>query len=143
MVDIDTVRVRLGALNEYIAQLEAKRGLSLEQMLADLDQYQVVLHRLQMACQVSIDLASHILASDFSQRVDRYRDVILALGSEGVLPQEVAQRFAGVAGFLNIVIHEYLVVDPAKVYQLLVAGPDDFRVFAGYITKYLQRTGVI
>ena len=68
-------------------------------------------------------------------------DVILALGTEGVMPLEFAQRFAGIAGFRNIVIHEYLVVDPIKVYELLQTGPDDFRAFARYVVDYLRQSG--
>ncbi|HJW83531.1 MAG TPA: DUF86 domain-containing protein, partial [Anaerolineae bacterium] len=134
---------RLQALNEYVTELDAKRSLPLKQILANKDAYYATLHLLQLASQAAIDIASHILASDFFRRADRYRDVILALGSEGVLPAEFAERFAPIAGFRNIIIHEYLTVDPEKVYNVLQAGLDDFRAFAKYVTGYLEKSGTL
>jgi uncharacterized protein YutE (UPF0331/DUF86 family) len=119
MVKVEVIEMRLRALREYLTYLEEKRSLSQGELLANVDAYYAVLHMLQLACQVSVDVASHILAADFSRRADKYKDVILALGAEGVVPQEFAQRFAGIAGFRSIVIHEYLAVDPVKVYELL------------------------
>jgi len=39
--------------------------------------------------------------------------------------------------------HMFQVVDPAKVYQFLQTGLDDFRVYIGYITEYLEKTGAL
>ncbi|HEY4688838.1 MAG TPA: DUF86 domain-containing protein [Anaerolineae bacterium] len=138
MVDIEVVRNRLSALNEYVARLDAKRSWSLSQMLADEDAYYAIQHLLQLASQAAIDIATHILAADFSTHADNYRDVILALGSEGVLPLVFAQRFAAIAGFRNILIHAYLAVDPQKVHLFLQTGLEDFRSFARHIAKYLK-----
>lgn len=143
MVKIEILHARLAALREYCEQLDVKRGLSLAALTSDLDAYHATLHRLQLACQAALDIASHILAADFPRRVDQYRDLILALGSEGVLPADFARRFAGIAGFRNIVIHEYLTVDPARVYELLHSGLDDFRAFARYVLEYLEQTGAL
>lgn len=138
MVDAEVVQNRLAALNEYVARLGAKQHLTLAEMIADQDVYFAIQHLLQLASQAAIDIAVHILASDFSLRADNYRDVILSLGSEGVFPLEFAQRFAGIAGFRNILIHEYLAVDPARVHHLLQVGLDDFRTFARHVTEYLK-----
>ena len=143
MVSIEIVLARLQALNEYVTELDVKRSLPLKQILADKDAYYSTLHRLQLASQAAIDIASHILAADFSRRAEQYREVILALGSERVLPPEFAERFAPITGFRNIIIHEYLTVDPAKVYNVLQAGLDDFRAFAQYITEYLEKSGAL
>lgn len=138
MVNAEVVHARLRALKEYVEKLEANRELSVEQLLAEPIVYYGVQHLLQLASQAAIDIASHVLASDFSRRADQYRDVILALGSEGVLPTEFAHRFAAVAGFRNILIHEYLAVDPEKVRLFLQKELDDFKEFAGYVANYLR-----
>ena len=140
MVDVDAVRSRLKALDEYITRLESQRHLSFEQMLADWVAYYAIQRLFQMASQAAIDLASHILSADFSKRVDDYYGVIMALGREGVLPLEFARRFSDIAKFRNVLVHEYLVVDPEKVYQFLQVGLDDFRAFMGYIMEYLDKT---
>ncbi|MCL4515103.1 MAG: DUF86 domain-containing protein [Firmicutes bacterium] len=47
------------------------------------------------------------------------------------------QKVAGMAGFRNVLVHQYLQVDLKEVYQILQSGLDDFRSFAGYITDFL------
>ncbi len=52
-----------------------------------------------------------------------YYESILRLGELDVLPADFAKRLAPLAGFRNILVHEYLVVDWDKVYRnLLRAG---------------------
>jgi uncharacterized protein YutE (UPF0331/DUF86 family) len=139
MVDAEIVQSRLAAMNEYVARLDAKRHLSLPEMLSDQDAYYAIQHLLQLASQAAIDIAAHMLAADFSKRADNYHDVILALGSERVLPPDFARRFAAIAGFRNILIHEYLAVDPEKIHRFLSDGLDDFRAFARHVAVYLGR----
>ena len=43
------------------------------------------------------------------------------------------------AGFRNILVHDYLVVDPTKVYDALVHGRADLREFGYHIAEYLRR----
>ena len=143
MVDVAAVRNRLNALEEYVARLESKRQLSYEQMLTDWVTYYAIQRMFQMASQAAIDIAGHILSADFTRRVDDYHAAILALGSEGVLPDEFAHRFADVARFRNVLVHEYLVVDPAKVYQFLQTGLDDFRMYIEFVSEYLKKTGAL
>jgi len=143
MVDVAAVRNRLNALEEYVARLESKRQLSYEQMLTDWVTYYAIQRMFQMASQAAIDLAGHILSADYTRRVDDYHAAILALGGEGVLPKEFAQRFADLARFRNVLVHEYLVVDPAKVYQFLQTGLDDFRMYIEFVSEYLKKTGAL
>jgi uncharacterized protein YutE (UPF0331/DUF86 family) len=111
-------------------------------MLTDWVAYAAIQRMFHLASQAAIDVASHILSADFARRADDYHGVILALGSEGVLPMEFAQRFADIARFRNVLVHEYMVVDPAKVYQFLQTGLDDFRAYIGYVAEYLDETEV-
>jgi uncharacterized protein YutE (UPF0331/DUF86 family) len=140
MVRSDIIQARLATLAEYLDLLRVRRVRSMADLLADIREYHATLYELQMACQIVLDISSHILAADFSRRADRYRDVILGLGSEGVLPGDFAQRISGVAGFRNILIHEYLTVDPQRVYQMLQTGLDDLSRFGEYVSVYLLQT---
>ena len=141
MVKSDVIHARLAALEEYLDLLRSRHAMPLADLLADVREYHATLYELQMACQIVIDVSSHILLADFARQVDHYRDVILGLGSEGVLPAEFAQRLSGVAGFRNILIHEYLTVDPQRVYEMLHTGLDDLSQFSEYITAYLREIG--
>lgn len=139
MVQSEVIQSRLAALEEYLDLLRARRVMPLVALLADISEYHATLYELQMACQIVIDISSHILAADFARRADRYRDVILGLGTEGVLPVDFARRISGIAGFRNVLIHEYLTVDPQRVYTMLQSGLDDLVKFSAYVATYLRQ----
>jgi uncharacterized protein YutE (UPF0331/DUF86 family) len=143
MVDAASVRTRLNAIEEYIGRLETKRHLTLEQMAGDWVTFSAIQHLFQMASQAVIDIASHILAADFIRRVDDYYAAVLALGEEGVLPRDFAQRFADIARFRNVLVHQYMVIDPDRVYGFLQTGLDDFRAYIGYVSVYLDKAGAL
>ncbi|MDD5434603.1 MAG: DUF86 domain-containing protein [Nitrospira sp.] len=43
------------------------------------------------------------------------------------------------AGFRNILIHEYASVDISKVYDVLQNRLNDFKKYAGFIDNYLSK----
>ncbi len=55
----------------------------------------------------------------------------------GVLPSEFARKLAPIAGFRNILVHEYLGIDRNEVYSNLKKTSDLVK-FAEYIRKWLQ-----
>ncbi len=143
MVKVDTVLARLEALNQYVGELEQFRSMTRAEFLGDLRNYRTVECDFQLAAQAAIDIASHILAADFPHRPKGYRDVIELLGEVGVLPSDLAARFAEMAGFRNILIHESLAVDRDIVYDHLQDELDDFRLFGRYVAEYLARSGAL
>jgi len=55
----------------------------------------------------------------------------------GVLDSEFARRFAPVAGFRNILVHEYLGLNWDHVYENL-KGLDDFLDFAEAVRQWMR-----
>lgn len=94
-------------------------------------------HGLQIAVQTLIDTGNHILAALGEQEIEDYVDVIDKLGERRIIPTTFSQSIRGMAGFRNILIHEYAAVDLKKVYHVLQNQLDDFREFAKHIDAYL------
>jgi len=139
MVDVQIVMERLEALKGYIAELDHYAQYSLSELTSDFVRYRASQHSLQLASQAVVDIATHIITADFASRVQDYRRAITQLGKEGVLPAAFSERLAPLAGFRNILVHEYLVVDPAKLYDVLIRGRGDIREFCERISEYLER----
>ena len=55
---------------------------------------------------------------------------------EGILPPTLAETMKLIAGFRNILVHDYLTIDDQIVYASLL-NLDDFVEFAGIIIKQL------
>lgn len=136
-VDAAVVRRHLLALDAAIQQLRRHTGRPLSAFLANPDEQWTVERGRQLCAQSVLDIASHIVAGTGRDAPD-YAAAIDTLGELGVLPREFAKRVRGVAGFRNVLVHGYLVADPARVHGLLNAGLDDFVEFARYVEVYLE-----
>ena len=142
MVDTQTVVERLEALKTYLAEMNHYAEYSLNELSSDFVKYRAAQHSLQLAAQAVVDIAVHIITADYNCRVQDYRQAIQALGKEGVLPPAFAERLAPVAGFRNILVHEYLAVDPAKLYDVLIHGRADLLEFGQRIGEYLAQASI-
>ncbi len=140
MVDLQTVVARLEALDTYIAELDHYTQYPLSELTSDFVKCRAAQHSLLLAVQAVVDIAVHIITADYSVRVQDYRQAIESLGKVGVLPLQFAERLAPLASFRNVLAHDYLVVDPAKVYGTLTQGRADLREFGRRIAAYLQDT---
>jgi uncharacterized protein YutE (UPF0331/DUF86 family) len=60
-----------------------------------------------------------------------------------VLPSEFSKRIAALSGFRNVLVHEYLTVDPVRVQDALQEGLDDLKAFSVYITEFLEEEGYL
>lgn len=87
----------------------------------------IVERNLQVAAQCCIDICHRIIALEGAPKPRDYYEAIVRMGELGVLPPEFARRFAAIAGFRNILFHEYLAVDWDEVYENLAKLDDLFR----------------
>ncbi len=143
MIKIDLVLESLNSLTAHVAKLEQIRPVSLETWKTDIENYWAVLHGLQIAIQHVIDIGNHILAGQNLAAPADYKDALLELGRNRVIPTEFAEKISGMAGMRNIIAHRYLGVDPQKVFSAIHDDLDDFKVFVDHIYDYLNREGFL
>lgn len=137
MIDTKLIRKKLGELENYILTLESVRRYSLKELRENREKVWSIEHGLQLAVQIVVDIGNHILAALGEQEIEDYVDVIDRLGERDIIPAKFAQNIRGMAGFRNILVHEYAAVDLKKVYHILQNRLGDFREFARYIDAYI------
>lgn len=130
---------RLKHLLESVDVLKEYQGLSLEELAESPKVYWAVQHGLQLCVQAIVDIAAHLVAALGSPLPDDYRGYIVALGKLGALSRQFADRIAALAGFRNILVHEYLDVDLAEVRRVLNQNLGDFEEFAAHVYAYLTQ----
>jgi len=135
-VEFAGIERRLDELNERLARLEPLR----DRPKADFDSEpylrDIVERNLEVAAQCCIDICHRIIVLEGAQKPRDYREAILRMGELGVLPVDFAQRLAPIAGFRNVLVHEYLAVDWDEVYSNLTNLEDLLR-FAALVRKWL------
>jgi len=95
---------------------------------------------LEVAAQCVLDISHRIISLSAAPKPRDYYEAILRLGELGVLPLEFAEKLAPLAGFRNILVHEYLQVDWREVYKNLQQS-NDLVNFAGLIRQWLKKGG--
>ena len=77
------------------------------------------------------------MASNGFEYPDSNRQVFEILVSEGVVPSALLPALQKMAGFRNIVVHEYVRIDDSQVYGMLRSNLGDFEAFAAGIVDFL------
>ena len=126
----------LDELSERLARLVPLRDrprtdFSSEPYLRD-----IVERNLEVAAQCCIDICHRIIVIEGAQKPRDYREAILRMGELGVLPPDFANQLAPIAGFRNILVHQYLAVDWDEVYANL-RKLDDLSRFAALVRAWL------
>ncbi len=92
---------------------------------------------LEVAAQWCIDISNRIISIEQAERPRDYYEALVRIGEIGVLPMDFAQRFAHIAGFRNILVHDYLEIEWGEVYNNL-QRISDFYEFMGYVKRWLR-----
>jgi uncharacterized protein YutE (UPF0331/DUF86 family) len=120
----------LNKLDGYLRGLRPFQRIPLPEYLADENMQMIVERRLQLAIQACIDIANHLVARLGTRLPEEQENVFALLGSEGILPVDVAQRMVGMVRFRNILVHDYLEIDAAQVHANLGERLGDFDQFS-------------
>lgn len=135
---IDRIHIRLKLLRSYVKKLSRFEHLTMEDLLADEDRRVMIERYFQLACEVVLDIGNLLNAEFRFRPAQDAKESIIILGEEGVLEKEFASRFAGMAGFRNILVHDYIDIDYAIVTDNLNNHLGDFEAFAKAVASYLQ-----
>lgn len=136
----EKVSKKLENLREYVGYLKGYQGRPVEDMKRDPTLRGAVERYLHLSAECVIDVAEIMISELGLRKPEEYRESIDILGEAGILPDEFAFRFALIAGFRNILVHEYAKIDLEEVHRHLQKDLDDFERFSKYIVDYLNKT---
>lgn len=130
MVEEEVIRNRLKYLDEYISDLEEERHLTWEEFLTSKKTRRYVERTLQLAVECCLDIGHHIIAEERLREPADNKDVFSVLHEAGFLRRSDVARLRQMAGFRNIVVHDYTRLDPALVFGILKNGTTDLVDFS-------------
>ena len=139
-VRAEIVRKKLLDIGEAVGRLRSWLPITVERLERDVMLQWAVEHGLQIAAEALFDVGSHILAGEFQESVDEYREIPARLRARGVLSDTTVTRLDGLAGFRNVLVHEYADVDLRRVHAGL-DRLDDFDAFLADVDAWLAKTG--
>lgn len=133
----DAVRARLLKLEEVVSRLE---DIARQPPAAAGFRDQWVAERgLQLGAEAVLDIGNHILSAHFGVSAQDHEDLVAQLERCGVIDHALRERLRGLGGFRNILVHDYLRLDPERVRSFLARAPRDFSDFAAAVRAWLER----
>ncbi len=137
MVDADMIERRLLRLEHTLRKLGSAAQNTREAYLQDETVQDGVERNLQVAIQVCIDIASHLVASLGLRGPESYADLFSILREENLLSPGLSRTMQRMVGFRNILVHDYMDINAELVYGHL-KSLDHFRQYAREILVVLE-----
>ena len=113
------VVTRLTHLGNVIRDLQRLRALPRIARETDTIANLALERALQIAAEAVFDIGHHILAGRGLDVPATYREVLPALARAGGIDTALLARLEGLAGLRNILVHDYVVVESPRLWQLL------------------------
>lgn len=138
-MDTEKLRVRLRKLEDTVNDLRHLPPLTLAEYLGNKDRQAIVERRLQIAAQVCVDVGASVVAEYGLAAPDDLPNIFVTLGNAGLIPQELGQRMVGLTRFRNILVHDYLTIDPKIVFERSTAELVDFDDFGKALVALIEK----
>jgi len=115
--DKNLIKENLIELNNIYAELLKYKDIKEEEIISNLSIRWIIERGILAGISIILDIGNHILASQYRIYPDTYEDVLKEMFSKGIISQEIYSKIKGMGSFRNILAHEYIKIDPKKVYQ--------------------------
>lgn len=140
LIDRDALASRLSALECYLAEIESFLKYDRAEFVATPAIHHLAERYLHLACECVLDIAHHVIAESGYRQPESYRDAIEVLRERGLLDSSLAERLKMWVGFRNVLVHFYLRLDHARVYDAIRNDLSDLYAFARAMAKLLEET---
>jgi uncharacterized protein YutE (UPF0331/DUF86 family) len=135
MPDRDVVLAKVVAIQRCLRRIKDVTGFD-PARLDDLDVQDIFVLNLQRAIQSSLDLATHIIASEGLGISDTVRGTFILLANAKIITKTFSKKMQSMVGFKNIAIHEYQALDVNILKAILTKHLKDLEQFYTIILNY-------
>ncbi len=136
MPDRDVVLAKVATIQKCLERIQEVTSLD-PASLDDINRQDIFVLNLQRAIQASIDLASHIVASEGLGLPETVRDNFALLRDKKVIDPETASKMEKMTGFRNIAIHDYQALNLDILKSILTGNLKDLEDFyAAVLTRF-------
>lgn len=138
MVNPEIINERLRAMEENLILLEEFKSTPFDKFNDDPKILKSAERCLQISIQCILDICHHIIVENNYPRPKDNKETIEIITTNNIIPGDFAQRILPMAGLRNILVHDYLKIDPKQIYQHL-QNLNDFRTFQKHIIAFLKK----
>ncbi len=137
MPDRDIVLAKVAAIQRCLKRIKDVTGLKPD-TLDELNVQDIFVLNLQRAVQATIDLATHIIASEGLGIPDTIKGNFVLLDDAGIINKRLSKKMQAMVEFGNIAIHDYQSIDVEILKSILAKHLKDLEDFYTAILKYFK-----
>ena len=134
-MDKEVISAKLESLRRCVRRIEDKTPETAEILLKDNDLQDIICINLERAVQISVDLASHIIAESDIPAAGSMGESFEKLSSLNLISTELAARMKKAVGFRNIAVHAYQEINWKIVYTIITSRLSDFVDYTRVVSK--------
>lgn len=137
MVKRDVVTARLDRLEGYLKTLDAVLKYDLQRFKEDPFIHGTAERYLHLTIECLLDIGSHVIADRGFRKPETYSEILEVLAENGIISRELGKEMAGMAGFRNVLVHDYLRLDLDKVHEVMKKHIRHFKALAAIYEELL------
>lgn len=139
MVDKELLSRKISRLQNYVDVLKAAEDINWQKYREDMRTKAFVERFLHLAIEELLDIANHFVSFYQWREPAGYRDLLLILSEQGILPEEQLVIFQNMASFRNLLVHRYENMDDELVFGVFKKKLGDFNLFISLISDWVNR----
>lgn len=137
MTDAELIAKKLAWIESCVRELDTLAHP--EAIRSDVRELRFIAYTLQTAIQAALDAAAYIVSDERLGEPRTNRDLFEILVRNGWMPERLAEPLRRMAGFRNILVHGYQVIDLSIVEDVAVHHLEDLLDFVQAIRERLAR----
>jgi uncharacterized protein YutE (UPF0331/DUF86 family) len=134
MPDMDIILAKIGNIQRCLKRIKETTDLRPES-LEDIDKQDIFIFNLQRAIEATIDIATHIVASEGLGLATTIKESFKLLRDAGIIDDKLMKKMQAMVGFRNIVVHDYTSIDLDILKSILSNNLKDIEEFYTVIIK--------
>lgn len=137
-LDLNSIRLRLALILDYLSEIRPLASMSLEAFLNDRYMQRAAERLLEITVQAAIDINNHLLKERFSIAIPSNAIGFQELSRCGVISEELANQLADSGRLRNRLAHRYYEIDYEIVFTVLSEVLDHYPLYAQQVETFID-----
>lgn len=138
-IDKISIKDKLFKLQESTKIIEELLDDEGEKIIDDEKLKSALYFNLIISIETILDIGNHILAESFNKPAGSYKDIIIGLGTTGVISKEFSEQNQNMSDFRNKIIHDYDRINDKQAYEYAKKAPEIFRNFMKNFADFIEK----
>jgi uncharacterized protein YutE (UPF0331/DUF86 family) len=138
MIDKEKLARYIRDLEEYLRRLAELQRYSEEEFLSDWRIHDLADRQLHLALETFLTIGELIISESGFRKPDTYADIPRILCENNVIGKQLKDELVNLARLRNVLVHDYLYLDHARVYQHVRNDPRIIGEFIRAIREFVR-----